>query len=98
MSPHNLLDRLRQRSLFLQGQHVVRDHDVASLYGVRLNQLRRAVNRHPARFPPEFLIKVKDVCFFTETGVLMLSAILKSPQAAAISVEIIRELYSFPQN
>jgi hypothetical protein len=82
----------------MQGHRVARDKDVAKLYGVSAGKLRGAVKRHLARFPSDFLLEENNQYFFTEEGILMLSSVLKNPQAAQISVEIIRELFGFDRN
>jgi hypothetical protein len=107
-----LLNQLHQRSHFVRDQRVVLDEDAAILYGVSAGQLRRMVARHKARFPPEALFRMtleeyrvlKDrrarflPYVFTEEGVLLLSSVLKTPQAVQASIEIIRELFSFRNN
>ena|SRR5258708_1440826 len=99
MNPHTLLNTLKQRSRFIQGQRAVLDTDAADAYGVSIGHLRRAVKRNIARFPSDLLIQIsKDEYAFTETGLLMLSVVLKTPQAVQANIEIIRELLGFPNN
>ena len=99
LSVHKFLDRLKQRSCFVEGQRVVRDKDVAELYGVPIGQLRRAVRRHSACFPPDLVFKTSEEEYvFTEEGILLVSSVLKNSQAVQISIEIIRELHSFRAN
>ena len=98
MNPHKLLDRLKQKSHFLNGQRVVLDKDVAAMYGISTGQLRRVVARHRARFPEEFMLEENNHYYFTEGGILMVSSVLRSSKAAKISVSIIRELFNFNSN
>src|SRR5258708_1924189 len=98
MSPHTLLDRLKQRSQFVRGQRVALDKDVAELYGVSLGKLRGVVKRHSARFPPDFLIEENSQYFFTEEGILMVSTILRNSRATQVSLAIVRELFGFNSN
>ena len=98
MNSHTLLNRLKQRSHFIRGQRMVIDKDVAAVYSVSAGQLRRTVKRHIARFPPDFLLIENDQYFFTESGILMVACLLKKPQAVQISLDIVRELFSFPSN
>jgi len=107
-----LLNRLHQRSHFVRGQRVALDKDVAACFGVSAGQLRRMVARHKTRFPPEDLFRITQEEYqalkkrrarflpyvFTEEGVLLLSSVLKTPQAVQASIEIIRELFSFRAN
>jgi hypothetical protein len=98
MSPHALLDRLKQRSHFVQGQRVALDKDVAELYGVSVGKLRGAVKRHLARFPPDFLLEEHNQYFFSEVGILMVSSILRNSRATQVSLAIVRELFGFNSN
>ena len=107
-----LLNQLHQRSHFVRGRRVVHDEDVAILYGVSTGHLRRMVTRHKARFPSEAMVRLSQEehqslkrrrahfmpYAFTEEGVLLLSSVLKTPQAVQTSIEIIRELFSFRVN
>ncbi len=99
MSPHALLDRRKHRSHFVRGQRVALDKDVAELYGVSLGRLRGTVKRHIARFPsPEFMLEEHHPYYFTESGILMVSCVLRNSNAAKISVAIVRELFNFNSN
>jgi hypothetical protein len=107
-----MLNRLQQRSHFVREQRVVLDEDVAVGYGVSAGHLRRMVARHKARFPSEAIFRLTYEEFqalkrrragylpyvFTEEGILLVSSILKTPQAVQSSIEIIRELFSFRTN
>ena len=98
MSPHALLDRLKQRSHFVHGHRVVQDKDVAELYGVSVKKLRGAVKRYLIRFPPDFLIEENNQFFFTEEGILMVSSVIRNSRATEVSLAIVRELFGFNKN
>ncbi len=44
--------------LFIRGQKVMLDRDLAQLYGVKPIALRQQVNRNVSRFPPDFMFRV----------------------------------------
>lgn len=84
---------------FIQGQRVAFEADVAAFYGITTARLKQVVQRHRARFPPDFLFKTSGGRYvFTEEGILMLSGVLKNAQAVQISLDIIRELFGFNTN
>ena len=58
-------DRIEQAILFLRGQKVMLDSDLASLYGVATKVLLQAVKRNPGRFPSDFMfrLEVKEFAF-----------------------------------
>lgn len=97
----------------LRGVQVMIDKDLAFLYGV----LNQAVKRNIERFPEEFMFQLtkeelenwmsqivisnKEIMglrklpfVFTEQGVSMLSAVLKSPTAIQTSIQIIKSFVS----
>lgn len=89
------------------------DTDAAELFSVTASRLRRAIKREPDRFPPDCALQLtseetlsqftgrrqaKPLYAFTETGLLMLSSVLNTPQAIEASISVIRELFSFPLN
>src|SRR5258706_2367244 len=47
-------ERIEQAILFMRGEKVMLDSDLASLYQVSTGQLVRALNRNRARFPNDF--------------------------------------------
>jgi hypothetical protein len=49
------VDRIEAKILFLRGQKVMLDRDLAELYGVRTSILKRAVRRNAERFPEDFM-------------------------------------------
>jgi len=55
-----LSKRVESRILFLRGQRVLLDVDLAELYGVEVRQLNQQVKRNAKRFPPAFRFQVAD--------------------------------------
>jgi len=49
---------VESRILFLRGQRVILDSDLAELYRVPARQLNQQVKRNPARFPPDFVFRI----------------------------------------
>src|SRR4030081_3766074 len=47
--------RIAQKILYLRGQKVMLDRDLAALYGVETRVLNQAVKRNGARFPDDFI-------------------------------------------
>ncbi len=44
--------------LFVRGQRVILDRDLARIYGVETRALNQAVKRNPARFPEDFMFRL----------------------------------------
>jgi hypothetical protein len=53
-------EHLTNKIHFLRGQNVMLDSDLAELYEVETKVLNQAVNRHPDRFPPDFMFQLSD--------------------------------------
>ncbi len=100
--PSYMIDK---RILFIRGQKVILDSDLAELYGVKPRRLREQVKRNIERFPMDFMFQLdkKEIAtpslshfggsqpyVFTEHGALMAALVLKSKQAVLVSIEIIR--------
>jgi len=99
MNVHALLNRLDSRAHYIEGEKVFKDTDVAALFGVPLDTLKRVFKRNPSRFPSDAYVKINERDYaFTQLGVLMLSTVLKSSQAIQVNIEIIRELFAFQPN
>jgi hypothetical protein len=104
---------VERKILFLRGERVLLDADLAVLYGVETRVLVRAVKRNLSRFPADFMFQLttEELAIlrsqigisssshggrryapyaFTEHGVAMLSAVLRSPRAVRVSIEIVR--------
>lgn len=90
-----------------RGQRVVSSTDAAAFYEVTLHALLCAVAHNPRKFTRQSMFRLtareqavvpalrrlrKPPLVFTETGVSMLSSVLKSGKAARINVEIVREV------
>jgi hypothetical protein len=52
------LERIEHAILFLRGQKVILDADLAKLYGVSTKRLNEQVRRNPERFPSDFLFQL----------------------------------------
>lgn len=90
-----------------RGQRLVAVSDAAAFYEVTPRALLGAVARNPRKFTRQFMFRLtkreqaavpalrrlaRPPLVFTETGVSMLSTVLKSGKAARINVEIVREV------
>lgn len=51
-------ESIAQLVLFIRGERVILDRDLASLYGVTTKALNQAVKRNAARFPAEFMFQL----------------------------------------
>jgi hypothetical protein len=51
---------IQNRIYELRGEKVMFDFDLAELYGVETYQLKRAIRRHPDRFPPDFMFELTN--------------------------------------
>lgn len=52
------IDSIQRSILNLRGQRVMLDADLARLYGVETKVMNRAVKRHRARFPEDFMFQL----------------------------------------
>ncbi len=52
---------IEQRILFVRGEKVLLDRDLADLYGVETKALNRAVKRNSDRFPADFMFQLTEV-------------------------------------
>ncbi len=48
-------ERIERAILFIRGQKVMLDRDLAGLYGIPTKALKQAVKRNPRRFPGDFM-------------------------------------------
>src|SRR5437667_6855144 len=53
-----LARRVDSRILFLRGQKVILDSDLAELYGVEVKHLNQQIKRNRKRFPGDFLFRI----------------------------------------
>ncbi len=51
-------ENIAQLVLFIRGEKVIVDRDLASLYGVSTKALNQAVKRKAARFPADFMFQL----------------------------------------
>lgn len=51
-------ESIAQLVLFIRGEKVILDRDLASLYGVTTKALNQAVKRNAARFPADFMFRL----------------------------------------
>lgn len=52
------VDRIESKILYLRGQKVMLDYDLAVLYGVETKKLNQAVKRNMERFPDDFMFQL----------------------------------------
>ena len=54
------IETIVSKILFLRGEKVLLDRDLAELYGVETKQLKRAVRRNLQRFPKDFMFELRS--------------------------------------
>ncbi len=59
-NPHGLVERITKTILFIRGEKVLLDADLAALYGVDTGTLVRAVKRNIERFPDDFMLQLTE--------------------------------------
>jgi phage regulator Rha-like protein len=52
------MERIEKAILFIRGEKVMLDADLAELYGVETKRLNEQVRRNPGRFPPDFMFQL----------------------------------------
>ncbi len=59
MTAQNMVEveRVERAILFVRGQKVLLDSDLAALYGVEARRLNEQVRRNHARFPEDFVFQ-----------------------------------------
>ena len=72
---------------------VIKDTDLAGLFEVDINKLRKKVKSNMLRFPPDFMVTLKsegkDEFAFAEGGILMLGGLLDSDRAIKVHMQFI---------
>jgi hypothetical protein len=53
-----LVEQVQSKILFLRGQKVILDCDLAALYGVPTKRLNEQIRRNHERFPPDFMFQL----------------------------------------
>lgn len=97
---------IKDKIFTIRDTQVMLDKNLAELYGVQTKVFNQAVKKNIARFPEDFRFQLtKDEYqnltwgthakylpyVFTEQGVSMLSAVLKSDIAVEVSIKIVHE-------
>ena len=54
------IDNIKDKIIHIQGQQVILDTDVASLYGVETKRINEAVKNNPDKFPEGYIIYLSD--------------------------------------
>jgi len=54
------IEKIRSKIITIQGQQVILDSDVASLYGVQTKEVNQAVRNNPDKFPEGYIITLTD--------------------------------------
>jgi hypothetical protein len=54
------LEKIKSKIITVQGQQVILDYDVASLYGVQTKEVNQAVRNNPDKFPEGYIITLTD--------------------------------------
>ena len=85
------IEKMMQESLFMhQGKLVVKDVDLAAIYGVKVTDLRTKIRENISRFPSDFMIETcKGEYALTEPGILMLGGLLRSERARRVHMQFI---------
>mgnify|MGYP001041973124 CR=1 FL=1 len=55
-----LVDQVQSKILFMRGEKVILDSDLAALYGVSTGRLNEQVKRNKERFPPDFMFRLSQ--------------------------------------
>jgi hypothetical protein len=53
-----LVEQVQSKILFMRGEKVILDSDLAALYGVTTSRLNEQVKRNHERFPPDFMFRL----------------------------------------
>ncbi|MBU2415845.1 ORF6N domain-containing protein [Patescibacteria group bacterium] len=61
------VDRIENKILYIRGQKIMIDYDLAVLYGVETKRLNEQVKRNIERFPSDFIFRLNKI----ETSVLV---------------------------
>lgn len=85
------IEKMMQERMFIhQGKLFVKDVDLASIYDVKLTNLRTKISKNISRFPSDFMIETsKGEYALTEQGVLMLGGLLRSERARRAHMQFI---------
>jgi hypothetical protein len=53
-----LIEQVQSKILFMRGEKVILDSDLAGLYGVPTKRLNEQIKRNHERFPPDFMFQL----------------------------------------
>jgi hypothetical protein len=56
-----LVERVQSKILYIRGEKVIIDSDLADLYGVPTKRLNEQIKRNSERFPPDFVFQLTKV-------------------------------------
>lgn len=54
------IDNIKDKIIHIQGQQVILDTDVASLYGVETKRVNEAVKNNPDKFPDGYILYLSN--------------------------------------
>jgi hypothetical protein len=54
-------EKIDRAILFIRGQKVMLDTDLAEIYGIQTRRLNEQVKRNKDRFPPDFMFQLTDI-------------------------------------
>jgi len=85
------IEKMVQERMFLhQGKLVVKDVDLAAIYGVKVIDIRTKIRENISRFPSDFMIETsKGEYALTEPGILMLGGLIRSERARRVHMQFI---------
>ena len=107
MEPEGPVIKIKGGVFLARGERVATAGAAAGFYEVSQSALMRAVARNPRKFTREHAFRLarretagipalqklkQPPLVFTETGVALLSTVLRSSKAAKVNVEIMREV------
>ena len=53
-----MVEQVKSKILFMRGEKVILDSDLAALYGVPTKRLNEQIKRNHERFPPDFMFQL----------------------------------------
>ena len=85
------IEKMMQERMFMhQGKCFVKDANLATIYDVKLTNLRTKIRKNISRFPSDFMIETsKGEYALTEPGILMLGGLLRSERARKAHMQFI---------
>ncbi len=80
------VDRIESKILYIRGQKVMIDRDLASLYGVEAKVLNQAVKRNIERFPDDFMFQLSKI----ETNILVSQNMILTSRSQFVTLKMAR--------